>query len=92
MALIAGSAAGYASPRSGEMGVVFAPWVSERDAIVAIIAAGGGIANSTRLSNVFVAYAPDEGFPDRVRAQGAWFTVAAHGLCGPLEGETADES
>ena len=91
-ALVAGSAAGYASPASGEMGVFFAPWVSTHDAITAIAAAGGGLANSTRLGNVFVAYAPDEGFVDRVRAQGAWFTVAAHGLCEPLEGESTNES
>jgi hypothetical protein len=86
-AVISGFLAFYAPPPTGELGVVFAPWVSEAEAVSAVIAAGGRLVNASRLSNVLVAYAPDGGFDARVRAQGAWFTVAARGLCAPLEGE-----
>jgi hypothetical protein len=89
IAFAAGFAAFYAPPRIGEMGVVFAPWTSEAEAIGAVVAAGGRLVNSSRLSNVLVAYAFDEAFEARVRERGAWFTVAARGLCGPAEqGET----
>jgi hypothetical protein len=87
VAMAAGFAAFYAPPRTGEMGVVFAPWTTEVEAIGAVIAAGGSLVNSSRLPNVLVAYAPDGAFEARVREQGAWFTVAARGLCGPIEGE-----
>lgn len=81
--MTAGVAAYHAPPQTGEMGVVFAPWTSEADALRAVIAAGGRLANASRLPNVLIAYAFDEAFEARVRAEGAWFTVAARGLCGP---------
>jgi hypothetical protein len=82
-----GFAAFYAPPPTGELGVVFAPWVSEVEAVAAVAAAGGRLGNPSRLPNVLVAYAADPGFDARVRSRGAWFTVAARGLCGPVEGE-----
>lgn len=73
----------YAPPATGQVGVVFAPWVSEVQAASAVFAAGGKLANSSRFANVLVAVATDEGFHARVRAAGALFTVSALGLCGP---------
>ena len=74
----------YAPPATGEVGVVFAPWVSETQAVGAVLAAGGRLANSSRFANVLVAVAPDEGFHARIRAAGALFTISATGLCGPV--------
>lgn len=79
--VIVAAAALHAPPKSGEMGVVFAPWNSQAEAFGAVIAAGGRIVDTGRLPNVVVAYGLDEGFGKRVRDQGAWFTVAAIGLC-----------
>ena len=79
--LIIAIAAVHTPPEEGEMGVVFAPWTSQSEAMGAVVAAGGRIVNSSRLSNVVVAYGLDEGFDERVRERGAWFTVAAIGLC-----------
>ena len=76
-------AALYAPPATGQVGVVFAPWVGEVEAAGVVVAAGGRLANSSRFSNVLVAVATDEGFHARVRAAGALFTVSAFGLCGP---------
>ena len=73
----------YAPPATGQVGVVFAPWVSETEAAGVVVAAGGKLANSSRFSNILVAVATDAGFHARVRAAGAWFTVSALGLCGP---------
>lgn len=81
--MVAGVAAYHLPPETGEMGVVFAPWTSEAEALRAVTAAGGGLVNSSRLPNVLIAYAFDDAFATRVRARGAWFTVAARGLCGP---------
>ena len=81
----AGLVAYHTPPESGEMGVVFAPWISEAEAVGAVIAAGGRLVNSSRLSNVLIAYAFDDAFEARVRQQGAWFTVAARGLCAPAD-------
>ena len=78
---IIGLVAFHTPPATGEMGVVFAPWVSQGEAMGAVVAAGGRIVDSSRLSNVIIAYAPDEGFQARVREYGAWFAVAAVGLC-----------
>lgn len=72
----------YAPPTQGEMGVVFSPWTGQAEAIVAITAAGGRLVNATRIPNIMIAYGSDSGFAGRVRAEGAWFTVAAKGLCG----------
>lgn len=86
--MAAGVAAYHAPPQTGEMGVVFAPWTSEAEAFRAVMAAGGRFVNSSRLPNVLIAYALDDAFAVRVREQGAWFTVAARGLCGPaVQGE-----
>lgn len=87
--IAAGVAALHVPPQTGEMGVVFAPWITEAEAVGAVIAAGGRLVNSSRLSNVLIAYAFDDTFDARVRAEGAWFTVAARGLCAPADqGET----
>lgn len=74
-------AAVHAPPKQGEMGVVFAPWTSQAEIMGAVVAAGGRIVDTSRLPNVIVAYGLDEGFTARVRDQGAWFTLAAIGLC-----------
>lgn len=76
-----GFVAFHAPPKSGEMGVVFAPWTSQAEVLGAVMAAGGRIVDTSRLPNVIVAYGLDEGFAGRVRDHGAWFTVAAIGLC-----------
>lgn len=68
------------------MGVVFAPWMSQAEVMGAVVAAGGRIVDSSRLSNVIIAYAPDAAFQARVREHGAWFTVAATGLCSGIGG------
>jgi len=73
----------HAPPETGEMGVVFAPWTSQGEAIATIVAAGGRIVDAGRLPNVLIAYATDAGFDERVRARGAWFVAAAEGLCAP---------
>ncbi len=86
LATIAAAAVAYhAPPQTGEMGVVFAPWTSEAEALGAVIAAGGRLVNSSRLPNVLIAYAFDDTFEARVRERGAWFTVAARGLCAPAD-------
>ena len=82
-ALIFVGAVMHAPPPTGEMGVVFAPWISQAEAAGAIVAAGGQLVDSARLSNVMIAYGPDPAFAERVRERGAWFTVAARGLCAP---------
>lgn len=87
-----GGAAFYAPPATGEMAVIFAPWVDEPQALAAIIAAGGSLAGSTRLGNIAVAYASDAGFAERIRAHGGLFTLSATALCGtlpPADGDTA---
>jgi hypothetical protein len=72
----------------GEVGLVFAPWISEADIHAAIGTAGGHFVNASRLPNVVVAYAPDESFHTKVRAQGAWLSISANGLCvGPDDSE-----
>lgn len=81
-----GLAAMHAPPQAGEMGVVFAPWMSQAEIMGAVVAAGGRIVDSSRLPNVIVVYGLDEAFPARVREHGAWFTVAAIGLCSGVGG------
>ncbi|UXN71617.1 hypothetical protein N8A98_10720 [Devosia neptuniae] len=74
-------AAVHVPPKQGEMGVVFAPWTSQAEILGAVIEAGGRIVDTSRLPNVIVAYGLDEGFAARIRDRGAWFTIAAIGLC-----------
>lgn len=77
--------AGYhLPPESGELGVVFPPWMEESEIAASIILSGGFLAGGTRFSNIYVAVAPDAGFADRVRQNGAWLTTAARGLCAPV--------
>jgi hypothetical protein len=83
LALGGGAVAGYAPPPEGQMAVVFAPWVSEGQALRAVIDAGGRYVGPSRFGNIIVAYGLDPGFEARVRAGGAWLTVAAEGLCSP---------
>ena len=73
----------YAPPSEGEMAVVFPAGTSEQSAYYTILQAGGRFVGPTRLSNIVVAYGADTGFADRVRAAGALFLLAAHGLCAP---------
>ena len=83
LALGGGAVAGYAPPPEGEMAVVFAPWVTEGQALRAIIDAGGRYVGPSRFGNIVIAYGLDRGFEARVREGGAWLTVAAEGLCSP---------
>ena len=55
------------APPLGEMAVVYAPWVGEADAMAAVVAAGGRVAASSRLTNIVIAYAPDAGFAERAK-------------------------
>lgn len=75
----------YAPPETGEMGVVFPPWIDEGTALAGIVASGGKIVASSNFSNIVVAYAEDDQFSARIRDHGAWFLVAATGLCGPVK-------
>jgi hypothetical protein len=79
------AAAYYAPPATGEMGVIFPPWVDEVTAFSTVVAAGGRIVAPSRFSNIVVAYAEDEQFHARVIAEGAWLLTAAAGLCSPLK-------
>lgn len=83
--LSAGAVVGVTmAPRStGEMAVVFPPLTDELTAWAIVREAGGLIVSPTQLSNIVVAYAPDDQFQNRVRKLGALFFVAARGLCGP---------
>jgi len=83
LTLLFGAWALHAPPQTGEVGVVFAPWTDQGAAIAAIVAAGGRVVDAGRLPNVMIAYAADDGFDERVREKGAWFTAAANGLCAP---------
>ncbi len=78
----------HAPPATGEMAVVFAPGTDEIAAYAAILAAGGRFVAPTRLGNIAVAYADSPGFGDRIKEFGGLFTLAAHGLCAPLQGST----
>jgi len=82
----------YAPPTVGEMAVVFPPGTSEAATFSLILKAGGHFVGPTRFSNIAIAYADTPGFAARVRAEGGLFTLAAHGLCGPIssiQGNTA---
>jgi hypothetical protein len=74
----------YAPPAQGEMAVVFPPGTSEGVVFAAIRDAGGGFVAPSRFSNIVVAFGRDPGFAARIRAHGALFLLAAHGLCGPV--------
>ncbi len=84
LAAVGATAAYYAPPETGEMAVMFAPGTDEVLAWQVVLAAGGSFVAPSRFTNVLIAYAPDPGFADRVRAAGALFTFAAQGLCGPV--------
>lgn len=75
----------YLPPEQGEIGVVFPPWIDQRDAFGAVIAAGGSIAGAGRFPNIVVAFAHDAAFTRRVLANGAWMVTAARGLCAPQQ-------
>lgn len=79
----AGAVAFYLPPAKGEMAVVFPFGTDEATAYALILADGGRFVAPSRFSNVVIAYADDTGFAGRVRASGALFTLAAHGLCSP---------
>ena len=81
LALCGGAATGYAPPPEGQMAGVFAPWVSEGEALRIVLDAGGRYVGPSRFGNIVIAYALDAGFEARVRASGAWLTLAAQGLC-----------
>lgn len=81
-------AAYYLPPQQGEVGVIFPPWVEQRDAFGAVVAAGGSIAGTGRFSNIVVAFAQNADFTRRILANGAWMVTAARGLCAPQPGVT----
>jgi hypothetical protein len=84
LALAGGAVAGYAPPPTGQMAVVFPPWLSEQSALALVLGAGGDIVGPTHFGNIVVAYAHDIGFSARVRAAGAWLTMAGTSfLCSP---------
>jgi hypothetical protein len=72
-----------APPAQGEMAIVFPPMTDELTAWSLVQQAGGSIVGPTRLSNIVVAYSPDPQFQQRLRDLGAWFFLAASGLCAP---------
>lgn len=88
-ALMFGVMGVYAPPKAGEMAVVFPPGTSEGAAYSAIVDAGGRIVSTSRFDNIIIAYALDEGFRDRIGQHGGWFTLAATGLCSPINSATS---
>lgn len=87
LVFVAGASSFYAPPAQGEMAVVFPFGTSEPAAYALVLAAGGKFVGPSRLPNIIVAFAPDEGFGQRIREAGALFLLAAQGLCGPLPSE-----
>jgi hypothetical protein len=79
-----GATSAYAPPETGQMAVVFPPWVGEVEAFEKVAEAGGRIVGPSRFGNIVVALAPDAGFSNRVGGMGALFTLKATGLCGPV--------
>ncbi|MET3928093.1 hypothetical protein [Devosia sp. 2618] len=63
------------------MAIVFPPNTDELAAWSVVQQAGGLVVGPTALSNIVVAYAPDEEFQTRARQLGALFFIAARGLC-----------
>lgn len=84
---IATAIALYAPPTRGEMAVVFPFGTDDETAYQLVLEAGGNFVGPTRLPNIVVAFASDEGFGDRIRNAGALLLLAAQGLCGPLPPE-----
>lgn len=79
----AGAASEYAPPATGQMAVVFPPWVGEVEAFELVAEAGGRLVGPSRFGNVVIAFASDAGFASRVGQRGALFTTKATGICGP---------
>ena len=77
-------------PESGEVGVIFPPWVSQQEVFGAVVEAGGFIAGTGRFTNIVVAVARDRDFTQRVLERGAIFVGAARGICGPVEEQRYD--
>lgn len=84
MALAVGGASAYAPPDTGDMAVVFPPWIDGASAYAAVLAAGGRLAGNSRFDNIPIANAQDVAFKARVLAGGALFIFAANGVCGPV--------
>jgi len=53
------------------MAVVFAPWISAEDAVIRATAQGGSILRLGAISSIVVVSPPDNGYVDRVFAEGA---------------------
>ena len=83
MTFAVGAANAYAPPASGQLAVVFPPWVGEVEAFGLVAEAGGRIVGPSRFGNIVIAFAPDPGFAERIARQGALFTTQATGICGP---------
>jgi hypothetical protein len=70
----------WASQRdAGEDGLliaVFPPTASERTIIEAVVAANGTYVRSSLPESIVVAHSTQEGFAERLKAQGAWLTYA----------------
>ncbi|HEX9595950.1 MAG TPA: hypothetical protein VF982_03650 [Anaerolineales bacterium] len=75
----------YLPPATGEVGVIFPPWMDQAEAFGAIIDAGGLVGSTGRLPNIIVAVADNSDFARRVVNNGAWVVTAARGLCGPQQ-------
>lgn len=72
------------APETGEMAVIFPPFTTEETAWALVRDAGGAFVAPTRIPNIVVVHAPDDGFQHRMRDMGAVFFLAANGLCAPL--------
>jgi len=82
--IILGVYASYSPPLHGQMAVVFAPGTKQIDTINAVTRAGGSFVSPTRFNNVIIVFAPDKYFRRDISQYGGWFTLAAQGLCSPL--------
>lgn len=82
VALSIGVVDAYAPPATGEMAVVFPPWIGEVEAFELVAEAGGRLVGPSRFGNIVIAVAPDAGFASRVGQRGALFTAKATGICG----------
>ncbi|MCF4098697.1 hypothetical protein [Maritalea mediterranea] len=73
------------APDTGEMAVVFSPFESEERQLARIVSAGAYYVGPSRLGNVQVVIIDNADGREKLKALGAWFFVAADGLCAPIE-------
>lgn len=74
----------FKAPETGQIAVMFSPGSTNIRVLSKIISADGLIVGPTRFGNIFVAYAQDKNFAERIKKLGAVAVFSATGLCAPL--------